>query len=164
MKQHQSLPFLLRASVLAKLPAMLLVGIFSIPILLINFNQSIGLFFIAFYISYWTVKVFESYYYILRSYRELLDYDSMNLAHNELVLENGKHLQHVVVVPIYTEPYDVIEENVTSILKNDYPYLENITILLATEQRAPHGEEHAQAIMEKFKKSPVKIINIIHPD
>lgn len=164
MKKTDKTPFFLRPNVLPKLPAILLVSIFAVPIILIKFNQNIGLFFIAFYISYWTVKVFESYYYVLRSYIELLDYDKMDMANNELVKENGEHIKHVVVVPIYTEPYDVIEENVTAIIANDYPHMQNIVVVLATEARAPEAESHAAKIIENFKNSPIEIFNIVHPD
>lgn len=62
----------------------------------------------------------------------------------------AKSVRHVVIVPIFTEPYDVIEENVAAIVANDYPFMENITVLLATESRVPAGrgsqrrEDHRQ--------------------
>lgn len=72
-------------------------------------------------------------------------------------------MQHVVIVPIYTEPYDVIEENVISILENDYPYMEKVTVLLATEARAPEAQKHAIAIIEKFSDRDIEIVNVVHP-
>ncbi|MFZ2255370.1 MAG: hypothetical protein WAW59_04830 [Patescibacteria group bacterium] len=55
-----------------------------------------------------------------------------------MIQRGAKNLKHIVIVPIYTEPYDVIEENILSILKTEYLYPENITVLLATETRAPY--------------------------
>ncbi len=158
------LPLLLRGAFLSKLPIILLIAVFGLPVVLINIDYQIGLFFIALYISYWTIKVFESYYYVVKSYIELLDYNARDFSHNELLLENGKNIHHIVVVPIYTEPYDVIEENVISILENQYPFMDKITILLATEARAPDAEDHAKAIIKNFaKKSTVEIVNVVHP-
>ena len=56
-----------------------------------------------------------------------------------------------MIVPIYTEPYDVIEENIIAILETEYAYKHNITVLLATEARAPHGTEHAERIIANYK-------------
>jgi len=68
-----------------------------------------------------------------------------------------------VIVPIYTEPYNVIEENIMAILATHYPYKKNITILLATEARAPDGQKHAENIIQEFEKSGLNIVNIVHP-
>lgn len=159
----KKLPLLLRPSVLSKLPIILLLAIFGAPVLLINLNYQLGLFFIALYISYWTIKVFESYYYVIASYFELLDYNSRNFQKNVILLENAKHIRHVIIIPIYTEPYDVIEDNVNAILANEYPFMDMVTILLATEARAPQAESHAKAIIQKFKKSKIEIVNVVHP-
>lgn len=133
MTSKKSVPFFLRPEILPRLPLLFLVAVFLLPVLLIKINYQIGLFFIAFYIAYWTVKVFESYYYVIRSYLELLAVNRRDFTKDEILLEHGKNIEHLIVVPIYTEPYDVIEENIASILENDYPFMERITVLLATE-------------------------------
>lgn len=163
MKAKKDLPFFLREAFLSKVPAVLLVGIFMVPLVLIKINYQVGLFFIAFYIAYWSIKVFESYYYVLKSYFSLVEFNKTDFTKNEFLLQSGKDIKHVVVVPIYTEPYDVIEENVIAILENDYPFMENVTILLATEARAPDAEGHAREIIKKFSSSKVQIVNVVHP-
>lgn len=47
-------------------------------------------------------------------------------------------------------------------MKNDYLYMENITILLATEARAPDAESHARKIIENYGRE-IHIENIVHP-
>jgi cellulose synthase/poly-beta-1,6-N-acetylglucosamine synthase-like glycosyltransferase len=54
-----------------------------------------------------------------------------------------------VIVPIYTEPYNVIEENIIAIQATYYPYQKNIVVLLATEARAPDGASHAERIIRE---------------
>lgn len=159
-------PYFLSQRFLSKLPIVLLVIIFLIPIFLLQISTQVGIFFIAFYISYWTVKVFESYYYVLTSYITLLRTNKQDYSEYPAITDGAKNLKHVVIVPIYTEPYEVVAENVESIIANDYPYMENVTILLATEERGgPDALENAQKIVENYgNKSPVSIVNIIHPD
>ncbi len=127
-------------------------------------HQKTGLFFIALYISYWTVKVFESYYYVLRSYLRLLWVEKYDFREDSVVKRVGKTLKHIVIIPIYTEPYDVIEENILAILANDYIYRESITILLATESRVPYAEDHAKKIIKIYGDKDINIVNITHPE
>lgn len=147
-----------------KIPLLSLIGIFLLPLVLMEVHYQTGLFFIALYISYWTVKVFESYYYVLRSYIRLLAIEKKDYKNDLHIIRGGKHLQHIVIIPIYTEPYDVIEENVLALLANDYLYPENITILLATESRVPEATIHAERIQREHGDKGMKIINIVHPD
>lgn len=156
--------FLLTQSFLSKVPVILLVLIFVVPLLLLKLNYQLGLFFIAFYISYWTVKVFESYYYVLTSYITLLRTNKRDYSGTAIIRDKAKDLQHIVIVPIYSEPFDVIDDNIRSIIKNSYPYKHNITVLLATEARGPNAIEDAEAIVEKYKDAEIHIVNVVHPD
>lgn len=133
---------------LPKIPLLSLITIFLLPLVLMELSYKVGLFFIAFYIAYWSVKVFESYYYVLRSYVKLLKYEKHDFCHEPIIRDHAEKLEHVVIVPIYTEPYDVIEENILSLIGTDYLYRENITVLLATEARAPDAEQHAKNIIK----------------
>ena len=147
---------------LPKIPFLSLIGIFILPLALMELNYKVGLFFIALYISYWSVKVFEGYFYVLLSYIKLLRFAKVSFEHDPIIEKDGKNLKHIVIIPIYTEPYDVIEEAVLSIMKNEYRYMENITILLAIEARAPDAESHGQKIIENYGQS-IDIVNIVHP-
>jgi cellulose synthase/poly-beta-1,6-N-acetylglucosamine synthase-like glycosyltransferase len=147
---------------LPKIPLLSLIGIFLLPLVLMEIHYETGLFFIALYISYWSVKVFEGYYYVLRSYLKLLKMEKKDFKKSEIIEKWGKNLRHIVIIPIYTEPYDVIEESVLSIMRNDYKYMENVTILLATESRAPYAEEHASRILKNHGEK-IHIVNIVHP-
>lgn len=149
---------------LPKIPLISLIFAFILPLILMELNYHVGLFFIAFYISYWTVKVFEGYYYVLRSYIKLLRTEKINFHDDPLLREEAKEIIHIVIVPIYTEPLDVIEENVNAIINSEYLYKKNIRILLATEARAPHAQEFAETIIGKYQNSPIQIHNIIHPE
>ncbi|MBS9783917.1 glycosyltransferase family 2 protein [Candidatus Gracilibacteria bacterium] len=148
---------------LPKIPFLTLIFTLLLPIIIININYDAGLFFIALYISYWTIKVFESYFFVLKSYLSLLRVAKINFAKNEILHRDAKNLKHIVIVPVYTEPLDVIEENIKSLLANIYEYKQNITIILATEARAPDAEKNAKYIIEKYKDNKMKIVNIVHP-
>ena len=148
---------------LPKIPLFALIATFLFPLILMQIHYETGLFFIAFYISYWSVKVFESYYYVLKSYFKLLKLEKIDWSKDKIVSRGAKKLKHIVIVPIYTEPYNVIEENIVAIQNTYYPFKKNIIVLLATEARAPHGQQHAERIIKEHGKDGVEIINIVHP-
>ncbi len=89
--------------------------------------------------------------------------ERIDFRENEVILNEAQAIHHVVIVPIYTEPLGVIEENIRALLATEYQYPENVTIILATEERAPKAQEYATLCMEKYKDAPMKIINIVHP-
>lgn len=149
---------------LPKIPFLSLIGIFLLPLILMQIHYKTGLFFIALYISYWSVKVFESYYYVLRSYLKLLQYEKKDFHHDPVILGSGSEIEHIIILPIYTEPYGVIAEAVQSLCSNDYPHKKNVTILLATEARAPDAEKHAEQVIREYGEKEIHIVNIVHPD
>jgi hypothetical protein len=71
----------------AKIPFLSLIAIFLLPLVLMEIHYETGLFFIALYISYWTVKVFESYYYVLKSYTKLLRIEKKDFSHESIIRE-----------------------------------------------------------------------------
>lgn len=89
--------------------------------------------------------------------------EKRNFFGNTILEAHAKNLKHIVIIPIYTEPYDVIEEAVHSVLENNYPYKNNITLLLATEGRAPSANTHAETIIREYGEK-IHIVNIVHPD
>lgn len=164
MKKTTKNPFFTLDFWLPKIPLLSLIFVFLLPFILININYDLGLFFIAFYIAYWTVKVFSGYFHVFASYKKLLEMEKIDFSKNELIENGAKELKHIVIVPIYTEPRNVIEDNVISLLETEYQYKKNITILLATEARVPEAKKHAEYIIEKYKNRDIEILNIIHPE
>ncbi|EKE28919.1 MAG: hypothetical protein ACD_2C00264G0004 [uncultured bacterium (gcode 4)] len=156
-------PFFISERFLSKLPILVLLLIFATPILLLNVSYKIGLFFIAFYVSYWTVKAFESYVYILAAYIKLLKINKKDYLKTKIIKEDAKNIKFIFVLPYYNEPYDVIEDSLLSVLHNDYSYKGNVTLLMAPEERSPDVVEDVKKIAEKYKNSAFNIEVIPHP-
>jgi cellulose synthase/poly-beta-1,6-N-acetylglucosamine synthase-like glycosyltransferase len=148
---------------LPRIPLLALLSTVLLPLVLMQIHYETGLFFIAFYISYWSVKVFESYYYVLKSYIRLLRLEKKDWNKDTTIIKWAKHLKHIIIVPIYTEPYTVIEQNIIALKNTYYPYKNNIVILLATEARSPDGATHAERIIQEYRNEWLEIVNIVHP-
>ena len=72
---------------LPKIPLLALIGTFLFPLVLMQLHYETGLFFIALYISYWSIKVFESYYFVLKSYIKLLKIGKYDWNKDVIVLQ-----------------------------------------------------------------------------
>jgi hypothetical protein len=72
---------------LPKIPLLSLIGIFLLPLILMQVQYETGLFFIALYISYWSVKVFEGYFYVLKSYLKLLRIEKKDFSNSTIIEE-----------------------------------------------------------------------------
>jgi cellulose synthase/poly-beta-1,6-N-acetylglucosamine synthase-like glycosyltransferase len=59
-----------------------------------------------------------------------------------------ENLYHLVLIPIYKEPADVMSKTLDALIAQDYPHKKRIIIVFALEERA--GEEH-HAVMRKLK-------------
>jgi hypothetical protein len=70
---------------LPRIPLLALLSTVLLPLVLMQIHYETGLFFIAFYISYWSVKVFESYYYVLKSYIRLLRLEKKDWSQDTIV-------------------------------------------------------------------------------
>lgn len=156
--------FFLSERFLSKVPLLLLFGIFALPFATFYINYYLGLYFIAFYVSYWTIRAFESYLYVIFSYIKLLKTNKKDYINTPEIKKQAQSIKHIIIVPFYSEPYEIIEETVNAIVKNDYPYKNNITILLAPEERKPETLKTAELILKKFAKNNVNIVSISHPD
>ena len=164
MSKVKSDNFFLSEKFLSKVPFSLLLFIFIAPMLVLRISDSVGLFFIAAYVAYWTVKAFESYIYIIWSYLKLLRVNKSDYLNTRIIKNDAWDLKHVVIVPIYSEPFDVIDENLHAISINNFPYKDNIIVLLATEERWPWAIDNAKRIVEKYKNAEFSVVNVIHPD
>lgn len=75
-----------------------------------------------------------------------------------------KDIYHVIILPTYKEPREIIEETLDTLIKSDYPK-EKIIIVLAGEKRAGTAFEiQAKNIAKKYSSNFYKFIVTIHPD
>lgn len=76
---------------------------------------------------------------------------------------NFWQLYHLIAIPTYKEPIEILQQNLKAIAKQNYPK-DKIMVLVALEGR--EGEEaikKAKILKEKFGNSFFKLFTIIHP-
>ena len=127
------------------------------------------------------IILFDIYWLIKTIYLSLLTRSSFfrmrrNLKINWLekldtVIENPKlpgvkwqDLSHLIILPVYKEPYQIVHDSLAAIAKSRYP-LEKLFIVLATEERAgEHGQELARQAQAEFGVEFGQFLVTVHPD
>ena len=78
----------------------------------------------------------------------------------------GKHwrdIHHLVLLPMYKEPHEVVRESILSLKRADY-LKDKFIVVLATEARAgDEAAEVAKKIQEEFENDFFKFVVTVHP-
>lgn len=96
--------------------------------------------FIILFDTYWLLKTIYMAFHLRATFvkmRENLKIDWQKRLGQDCV-GRWEQLHHLIILPMYHEPYEVVKESLESLVRAHYP-LEKIIVVLATEERA--GEE-----------------------
>lgn len=79
------------------------------------------------------------------------------------VLENFDKVNHVIVIPNYTEKYEKLHKTLKKLSEQTFPH-ERLYVVLAMEKREKEGKEKAQKLINEFKGDFGEIFATFHPD
>ena len=107
-------------------------------------------FFIIVYILFWLFRTIYLSFHLRSGYKimrenERADWLGKLDQHKD---KNWQNIYHLVVLPMYKEPLEIIRNSFLSLANSDYPK-ERMIVILACEERA---KEHSQSIVEEIKK------------
>jgi len=88
--------------------------------------------------------------------RKTINYLKEEISRLELIKENGIafdpwKLHHIIMIPHWKEPFNVLEDSVKAISQSTFP-LKQVTLLLAAEARDPEGLEKSVKLKEKYEQ------------
>jgi len=91
------------------------------------------------------------------------DYDNNSKSQKSKVNGQWSNVYHLIILPMYKEPYEVIRESFEALTKVNYP-LDKLIVVLATEERAGRpAQEIAQKIEKEFGDRFFRFLITIHP-
>ncbi|MDP3052345.1 MAG: glycosyltransferase family 2 protein [bacterium] len=124
--------------------------------------------FIIIFDCYWLCKTIFLYFHLQASFRQMRANKKINwidkLTDNrQSATKNWQNIYHLIIFPMYKEPYEVIRESFLS-LKNANYSKDKLIVVLAIEQIAgAAGEITAQKIKGEFEKDFFKFLITCHP-
>ncbi len=105
--------------------------------------------FILLYDLYWLLKLFYLFLHLRYAFSKmnkslktdwLLKLDSEGL--------NWRDIRHLIVLPMYREPYKVVEQSFQSLVDSNYPK-DKLFVLLACEERGGESDKETSEIIKK---------------
>lgn len=79
------------------------------------------------------------------------------------VTNNWKDIYHLIILPMYKEPLEIVRESFLALKNTDYPKDKMIVVLSCEERARDHGKKVAQAIKKEFSDSFFKLLITFHP-
>ncbi len=123
--------------------------------------------FIILFDTYWLLKTLYLSLHLRFAFGQMRANEKKNWLQELSLLNNSfidwKEIYHLVILPMYNEPYEVVKESFESLIKINYPK-EKMIVVLATEERAGESSvEIAKKIEAEFGNKFFKFLVTTHP-
>ena len=127
--------------------------------------EAVAIFIIAFDI-YWLLKTIYLSFHLRVTFKRMKE--NLNIKWLEKLKQekSGKWegIHHLVILPMYQEPFTVVKESFKSIAAAEYPK-DRLIVILGTEERGgSETQETAQKIEQEFGKKFYKFLITTHPE
>jgi len=81
----------------------------------------------------------------------------------QLPIASWRDIYHLVLLPNYKEPFEIIKEGLESLIATDYPKDRMIVVLSFEERAGPERKKVAEKIKKEFEKKFFKLLITFHP-
>ena len=125
----------------------------------------VAVFIIAFDV-YWLLKTVYLSFHLRSSYfkmRKNIETDWLEKL-KEITAKNWQDIYQLIVLPVYKELEEVVEESVRAIINSDYPKNKMIVVLAIEERVGQPGRALAASIEKKFGDKFFRFLVAAHPD
>ncbi len=128
--------------------------------------------FIIVFVFYWLAKAIYFSFYLRASYRRLQKNQKIdwlerlrNLPPEKytLPLNSWREIYHLIVLPMYKEPIEIVRESLNGLIKANYPKDRFIVVLALEERAGKHAEKIKEVVEKEFKNKFFKFLITIHP-
>lgn len=126
--------------------------------------------FIILFDTYWFLKTVYFSLHLRASFREmrgrmkknwLMELDMLS-SRPDCVPCAWQDVYHLVILPMYNEPYEIVAASFQSLVQTNYPK-EKLIVVLGTEERVPEAQAIARRIVQDFGSLFFQMLVTIHP-
>lgn len=118
---------------------------------------------ILFFDIYWLYKSFSFAITAYIASKKIKEAEKEDWLKKTKHLCNFRKVNHIVIIPNYTENLNKLKDSIISIAQQSFP-LKQIFIVLAMEEREKGAKEKAESLIKEFKNTFGAIIATYHPD
>ena len=118
--------------------------------------------FIICFVVYWLFRTIYFSFHLQSCYKKMRENEKVDWQERLRKLKEGdwRKIYHLIILPMYKEPFEIIKESVNSILNSDWPK-ERIIIVLSCEEKG--NREAAEKIKKEFDGKCFKFLLTFHP-
>ena len=120
-------------------------------------------FFLLVFNAYWFYKSATMAVCAVAGYRRLKREQQVDWLSQAQSLPGWRDVHHLVLMPTYGEARSILRTSIEHLARQDFPR-ENISVVLAFEERDPDARRRAEALMEEFRPRFANIWATFHPD
>lgn len=146
------------------IPAILVWGTFLGSIIFSFIKPLWVIYFIIVFSLYWVTRVFYFILYVTLAsvrYHKEIKKDWLAMVQE---FAHWEEYYHIVFIPTYNEPYEVIQATLKGLLESDIPK-ERMIVVISWEERAKEVYSSVQPrIVQEFEGAFLRLFTTLHPD
>ncbi|MFA5086513.1 MAG: glycosyltransferase family 2 protein [Candidatus Paceibacterota bacterium] len=156
----------------------MLTGIISLSILILAIVFSYKLpvviaFFIICYDIYWLLRTIYFAFYLKGGYDQMRinekedwikKLEELGKPRNGINVSSWRDVYHLIILPMYKEPFEVADMTFSSLANTDYPKERMIVVLACEEADRENAEVISSKMREKYGDKFFKFLVTWHPD
>ncbi len=128
--------------------------------------------FIIFFALYWLFRSIYLSFHLRAGYQKMREHEKtdwlgklneLGIRNKKLGIKNWEEIYHLVILPMYKEPLEVIRESFLALLRTDYPKDKIIVALGQEEAAGKSAETVAKEIEKEFAANFFKLLIANHP-
>jgi len=119
--------------------------------------------FIIVFVIFWFLRTLYFSFHLWSGYRKMKEHEEIDWMAKLKQIHAWDSIYHLIVIPMYEEPLEVVRDNFLNILKSDYPKNKMIVVLAGEEKKKAETEATLNAIEKEFGSKFFKFLITWHP-
>jgi cellulose synthase/poly-beta-1,6-N-acetylglucosamine synthase-like glycosyltransferase len=121
------------------------------------------IYFIIIFDFFWVLRICYMIFFMVTSYVRFKRTIKINWLEKVKAINEWKDYYHLIFIPTYKEPYEVLESSFRALVNNRYP-LNKFIVVLAGEEKDRHNFlSIAQRIKTEYEEYFFKLLITVHP-
>ncbi|MCR4312004.1 MAG: glycosyltransferase family 2 protein, partial [Candidatus Uhrbacteria bacterium] len=148
---------------LEMIPALIVWSTLLLATLAAFFAPTLAIIFIIVFDLYWMLRVFYFVIHVIAAYREYRKSIATDWYSALKKLPNWERLYHVVMLPTYKEPLEIIEESINALLRGPYRTDRMIIVLGGEERDQENFNRYAETLRGLYADRFAGFVTTVHP-
>lgn len=121
--------------------------------------------FIISFTFYWLFRTIYFAFHLRAGYRKMKEHEKIDWISklNELKVKNWRDIYHLIILPMYKEPLEIVRDTFKAIINTDYPKDKMIVVLAAEERVKDYAIKATQEIEKEFGSKFFRFLITWHP-